>query len=184
MINFINSVLLGSIFEICFIAIMLIKIKGIKTKRWLVFLITLISYFASGVLVSFTYNNQYLCYISLNIFIYLLMKLFYKEKFQIIDVFLIYYIIMTVNFTCLIMMKIIGYNLQFLYLNRLTLIFIMLLSNKLRVLYKKYIKYWNRKDGNKIKSITVRNISIITMNTLLYIINWYVVSYLVLVVNS
>ena len=112
------------------------------------------------------------------------MKLFYKEKVQIIDVFLIYYIIMAVNFTCLIMMKIIGYNLQFLYLNRLTLIFIMLLSNKLRMLYKKYIKYWNRKDGNKIKSITVRNISIITMNTLLYIINWYVVNYLALVVNS
>lgn len=182
MINFVNKILLGSIFEIFFISYMLIKIKGIDSKRFLVFIITLLSYFISGLIVNFTYNNQYLCYIVLNIMIYIFMKIIFKNKMQIIDMFLIYYIIMIVNFSCLITMKIFGYNLKFLYSNRLILTLIMFVSCKLKTLYRNYIKYWNRKDGNKIKSITIRNISIITMNFMLYIINWYVINYLIKVI--
>lgn len=183
MIIFINSILLGSIFEIFFIWNMIIKIKEINNKKILLFMIVFLSYFISGIIVNFTYNNQYLCYIILNALIYLLSKIFFKNKFQIIDVFLIYYIIMTINFSCLILMKIFGYNLLFLYFNRILLILIIMFSNKIKNIYKKYIKYWNRKDGNKVKSITLRNLSIISMNVLLYIINWYVVNYLILIIN-
>ena len=183
MITFINSILLGSIFEIFFIWNMIIKIKELNNKKILLFMIVFLSYFISGIIVNFTYNNQYLCYIVLNSLIYLFSKIFFKNKFQIIDIFLIYYIIMTINFSCLILMKILGYNLIFLYFNRIFLILVIIFSNKIKNIYKKYIKLWNRRDGNKIKSITIRNLSIISMNILLYIINWYVVNYLILTVN-
>lgn len=184
MMNFINSILLGSIFEIFFISMMLIRIKELKSKRLLLFIGIFIIYFIGGFIVNFTYNNQYLFYILFNILTYILLKFLYKKKTQIIDIFLIYYIEMILNFSCLFSMKLFDYNYTSYYFSRFILTILMIIAPLFRNTYKSYIKYWNRKDGNKIKSITVRNLSIITMNVLLYIINWYVANYLIVTVNS
>ena len=162
---------------------MLVKIKELKDKRVLLFLGIFAIYFIGGLIVNFTYNNQYIFYIVFNAMTYTLLKALYKRKTQVIDIFLVYYIEMILNFSCLITLKIFGYNLLFLYANRLLLVIIMCLIPIFRKLYLKYVKYWNRKDGNKIKSVTVRNLSIISMNVLLYIINWYVVNYLIVTVS-
>ena len=176
--EFVTGVLLGAVFEVLFITVMFYKIKGLKNKNLLLLITIFISYFLSGFITSFNYINQYLTYILLNVFIFIFAKLLYKNKINVLDFFIIYYIIMTINFSCLFMMKIIGYNYLFLFSNRLILLIIMLFSGKLNKIYKFYCYNWNRHNDNKVKSVTIRNFTIISCNLMLYIINYFVLYYI------
>ena len=121
-----KMILLGNLFEIVFISYMILKIKGLKNKKILYTFCVLLSYLISGVVVNFTYNNQYLCYIVLSILNYIFLKITYKDKSQIPDLFLAYYIEMIICYTSLITIKIFGYNDLAMYINRLILILIMI----------------------------------------------------------
>ena len=175
---FITGILLGTIFEIFFITVMFYKIKGLKDKKILLFIGTFITYFLSGFITSYSYNNQYLFYLIFNVIYFFILKIIYKRNINIVDLFVIYYIEMILNFSCLLLMKIIGYNYVFLFTNRILLIIIMLVSNKFNKLYRFYCYNWNRHKDNKVKSITVRNLTIISCNLMLYIINYFVLYYM------
>lgn len=179
----ITGVLLGFIFEVFFISVMFYKIKGLKDKKIALFLSTLITFIITAMITGTNYSNQYLFYLIYNVILFGFLKIIYRNKINIIDLFLIYYIIMIINFTCLIMMKIIGYNYLFLFSNRLLLIVIMLISSKINPLYEFYLSNWNRHSNNKIKSITLRNITIISCNLMLYIINYFVLNYLIVMIS-
>ena len=174
----IEMLLLGNLFEIFFLAFMIYKTKDLHKNMILLFLGITFIYFICGAIVSFTYNNQYVFYILFDVLIFLLLKIIYKKKTQILDIFMIYYFEMILNFTSLICMRIFNYTMLAFYINRIVLAFICALHKNFAKLYRTYIENWNRKDGNKIKAITVRNISILAMNLTLYIINWYLVNYL------
>ena len=183
MLEVLTNILLGSLFEIMFISVMFYKIKNIKLNKILLFINTFIIYYLSGFLTQYDYHNQYLFYLIFNVLLFLCFKLIYKRKIILIDMFVIYYIGVVLTFSCLIMMKIIGYNLLFMYLNRMILLIILLISSKLNRLYKIYCYNWNRHKDNKIKAITLRNITIISCNLMLYIINYFVLNYLIKVVS-
>ena len=80
-------------------------------------------------------------------------------------------------------MLLIGYNYVFFILNRLLLIIIMLFSGKLNRFYNFYYYNWNRHNDNKIKSVTIRNLTIISCNLMLYIINCFTLNYLVEIIS-
>lgn len=183
MLEVLTNVLLGPLFEIMFISVMFYKIKNIKLNKVLLFITTFIIYYLSGFLTQYDYHNQYLFYLIFNVLLFLCFKLIYKRKIILIDMFVIYYIGVVLTFSCLIMMKIIGYNLLFMYLNRMVLLIILLISSKLNRLYKIYCYNWNRHKDNKIKAITLRNTTIISCNLMLYIINYFVLNYLIKVVS-
>lgn len=183
MLEVLTNILLGPLFEIMFISVMFYKIKNIKLNKVLLFVTTFIIYYLSGFLTQYDYHNQYLFYLIFNVLLFLCFKLIYKRKIILIDMFVIYYIGVVLTFSCLIMMKIIGYNLLFMYLNRMVLLIILLISSKLNRLYKIYCYNWNRHKDNKIKAITLRNTTIISCNLMLYIINYFVLNYLIKVVS-
>lgn len=183
MLEILTNILLGPLFEIMFISVMFYKIKNIKLNKILLFITTFIIYYLSGFLTQYDYHNQYLFYLIFNVLLFLCFKLIYKRKIILIDMFVIYYIGVVLTFSCLIMMKIIGYNLLFMYLNRMVLLIILLISSKLNRLYKIYCYNWNRHKDNKIKAITLRNTTIISCNLMLYIINYFVLNYLIKVVS-
>lgn len=168
----------GNLFEIFFITVMFYKIKGLKDKKILLFIVTFITYFLSGFITSYSYNNQYLFYILFNVIYFFMLKLIYKKSINIVDFFIIYYIEMILNFSCLILLKIFEYNYISYILNRIILFVLMLISSKFNNFYKFYCYNWNRHKDNKIKSITVRNITIISCNLMLYIINYFVLYYM------
>lgn len=174
----IQMLLLGNLFEVLFISFMIYKTKGLHEKFFTLFLGITFIYFIGGAIVNFTYNNQYIFYILFDVLTFILLKMLYKKKAQVPDIFVVYYFEMILNFTSLICMKIFDYNMVAFYVNRAMLVFICCFYKKFAELYKIYINNWNRKDGNKIKAITVRNISILAMNLTLYIINCYLVNYL------
>lgn len=183
MLEVLTNILLGTLFEIMFISVMFYKIKNIKLNKVLLFITTFIIYYLSGFLTQYDYHNQYLFYLIFNVLLFLCFKLIYKRKIILIDMFVIYYISVVLTFSCLIMMKIIGYNLLFMYLNRMVLLIILLISSRLNRLYKIYCYNWNRHKDNKIKAITLRNTTIISCNLMLYIINYFVLNYLIKVVS-
>lgn len=181
--NLVMNLIFGILFEISFITLMIIRIKDIKEKKIRLFLSVTATYFLSGILINFTYNNQYIFYILFNVICFLFLKLLYKRKTNLVDLFFIYYVEMILNFSCLILMVILGYNTLFAITNRILLIIIVLLSKNINKLYKLYSNNWNRKTNNKIKSITLRNVTIISSNIMLYIINSFIMNYFMFIIS-
>ena len=105
------------------------------------------------------------------------LKVLYKEKAQITDIFLF-----TAASIVLIALSAIVYIIHIhtynnydiaRIINRISLfLFLYLSRNKIRELYKKFYSHWNRHNNPKaIKSLTLRNISIIIFNLMFWIIN-------------
>lgn len=183
MLEVLTNILLGPLFEIMFISVMFYKIKNIKLNKVLLFITTFIIYYLSGFLTQYDYHNQYLFYLIFNVLLFLCFKLIYKRKIILIDMFVIYYIGVLLTFSCLIPMKIFGYKFLSYILSRVILMLFMLVSYKFNKFYKMYCYNWNRHKDNKIKAITLRNTTIISCNLMLYIINYFVLNYLIKVVS-
>lgn len=182
--NLVMNLIFGILFEIAFITLMIIRIKDIKEKKIRLFLSVTATYFLSGILINFAYNNQYIFYILFNMICFLFLKLLYKRKTNLVDLFVIYFIEMILNFSSLICMKIVGYNYYLVIFNRLILILIYILSFKFNKVYKIIVKNWNRNDDtNKIKSVTLRNFFIIFVNFSLYTIYYFLINYLLVVIS-
>ena len=92
---------------------------------------------------------------------------------------MVYYSIMFINYTSLIMMKLFGYTLTAQNLSKCMLIvgigITYLYGPKL---YRFCLSQWNRSSNNKIKAITLRNLFIISTNVMLFIINYYITNFL------
>lgn len=157
------------LFETYFMYKMICKFKNVKSNK--LYLLMIISYLISAVVTNFNYNLHNYYYIVMATLIYLSLKLIYKNKTQIIDIFIINmtYIYLWI-FSSIYILCIQNYNIAFI-IYVLTLSIIMFLPVNYNNFYKKYCKLWNRRDDGKIKAITIRNISLYIINISLFITN-------------
>ena len=168
------ELLLGQIPEAIFFALFMIYAKGLKEKRILFIILMILEYL---LLKSFIKYNIWF-QISYTFITYLILKLLYKDKAQITDIFTF----TIANIILMILSAFSFFIMYFTYKNiilaniickTLLLIFIILTRNKLINITKLYKKFWNRNDSikKKMKTTTFRAINIVTFNIIFYIIN-------------
>lgn len=179
-----NDILLLFLEKICeaiYFSLFLIYGKNLKEKRMLFIGIMIFEYLMITKLIQ--YNTW--IHISYIIMTYINLKVLYKEKAQITDIFLfmvasIILIIVSV-ITYLPAYIICNHNVTYfayivaILFNRLALISILYFGkNIINKIYKKFYTHWNKpKQSNnpKVKSLTLRNITIIIFNLMFYILN-------------
>lgn len=109
---------------------------------------------------------------------FVILKILYKEKSQITDIFTFTIASIILILSCSVLYFIIWETINnfiiYVILNRLLLIlFLIIFHNKLYKIQKLYKRLWNRNDKNKnkIKSTTFRAINVVIFNIIFYIIN-------------
>lgn len=173
MINFIVSLFLGMIPETIYFTLFLIYTKNIKEKKLKLFILINIAYLLS----IFIQEYKVVYYILFIVLIYLILKLLYKEKTQIIDIFVFSVAFIYVCLIGFITSRFINNNYVIYYvmfvINRILLFAIFLFKNKFNILYKKYCSLWNRSYTEKksMKSITLRNLSLVILNSFIFLLN-------------
>lgn len=175
MIRLILSLLFGILPQALFFMLYLTKVKDITNKR-IKFL--LLIYIIIALTIMIIRYNIYL-YLMIIPLIYGAMKLLDKRKAQIIDIFLIasgfgYMII--ISYLCSFIYKN-NYNLYWIAyaINNILLFSIFAFMNQLKALYRKYIKVWNRNPSNKVRSISVRNVSLLLLNAFIFILDVFII---------
>lgn len=164
------SILFGLMPEVLYFTLFITYTKNIKEKRIKLFLLIVVAYFICITILQY----QVLCDITLIITMYLILKLLYKNKTQIIDIFIItisYFWLLLLSFLLMNFANKDLSNYMFLYfIQRILMFSIFIFKNKFNNIYKKYCKLWNRNDNEKriIKSITLRNLSLILLNVFIF----------------
>lgn len=167
------SILLGLVPEVLFFTLLITNIKNIKEKRLKLFMLISIVYFLCMLIQRFVI----LYYVAFIFLCYFVFKIVYKNKIQIIDLFVFTCCYSYVCLLAIIMYFFVNNNLTLYYIlyciDRLLLLVPFLFIKQLRKLYNNYCKLWNRNDKEKrpIKSITLRNISLIVINIFIFILN-------------
>lgn len=169
--NIILSIFLGMLPEVIYFYLFFIYVKNIKEKRIKLFLGILISY----LLCIFLAPYEIFYYVIFIVFLYATLKILYLKEIQIIDVFIVMY---GISYLALLSLLIYfaydfkSYVVCYI-INRILLFSIFIFRKHFNKLYIKYCKYWNRNDNIKrpIKSITLRNVSLIILNCIIFIIN-------------
>lgn len=167
------SILFGLIPEVLYFTLFITYTKNIKEKRIKLFLLLSILYFLCMLLQRFII----IYYIIFIFFAYLILKLLYKNQAQIIDIFIASISYLWLSVLSLILMNFVNKDFSNYYIilliQKILLFMPFLLKNKFNILYKKYCKLWNRNDNEKrpIKSITLRNLSLILLNSFIFLLN-------------
>lgn len=169
------SIVLGLLPEVLYFTMFLIYAKNLKEKRLKLGILISVAYV---VCITFIPHSVY-SYIGFIFTTYILLKLLYKQKAQIVDIFLICIAYLYINLLAYISYLILknNMNIQLYYLlyfiDRICLCIPFIFRNKFYELYKKYFSLWNRRYDVKapIKSITIRNISLISLNILIFLTN-------------
>ena len=108
---------------------------------------------------------------------YIILKLLYGNKTQIIDIFISAVSYLWLSILSLILMNFVNKDFSNYYtillIQKALLFMPFIFRNKFNIVYKKYCKLWNRNDNEKrpIKSITLRNISLILLNSFIFLLN-------------
>jgi len=166
-------VILEKVLEAIYFSLFLIYGKRLKNKRLVFIGLMIFQYLV--LTTAFQYNIW--IHILYTFLTYLNLKIIYNNKAQVTDIFLFAsasIILIIVGAICVLTRYIIhGSYIEVLILNRILLFTILfLIRNKINIIYTRFYKRWNRhKDTTKIKSLTLRNISIIVFNLMFYIIN-------------
>lgn len=165
------ELLIGQIPEAIYFALFMIYAKGIKEKRILFIALMVVEYL---LILQNIYFNTY-SQVIYTIMVFITLKVLYKEKCQITDIFtfgiasLILIVISIISFFIFRPDMITGaiFNRFLLFL------FLFLLKNKLIFIKNIYKRLWNRNDKvkNIMKSATFRSLNIIIFNFMFYIIN-------------
>jgi len=166
--------------EPVYFSLFLIIGKNIKEKRLLLIgimileylLITHIIYFDVWLQIIYTFMS------------FVNLKVLYKEKAQVTDIFLfatasIILVLLSLFTYSTAMITYKDYYVS-LILNRILLFSLLFFFRKnIRSKYEEFCSLWNRhQKPNKIRSLTLRNISIITFNLMFWIINLCMIIYL------
>lgn len=169
------QLLLGQIPEAVYFALFLIFTKRLKTHRLIFCILVLIEYLLLVNL--FPFNLWF--HIGLTILIYLSLKVIYKNRAQITDIFtfgissVLLIIVSIVNY--LIFCKLLNVNFVVSAVTQKLILFALLLclKPKLYNIQKLYKRLWNRNDKlpKKMKTTTFRAINVVVFNTTFYIIN-------------
>lgn len=172
-VNILLSILLGMIPETLFFTLFLTYTKNLKNKRIKLFLLISLAYVLCVILMKY----NVLFYILFVIGIYLSLKILYKNKIQIIDIFIISIGFIYICIISFVFSKFINNNYYnyyiLLFINKIFLFLPFIFKNKFNLLYKRYCSLWNRNDNIKrpIKSITLRNISLVILNVFIFILD-------------
>lgn len=162
LINFILSLILGMIPEVLYFTLFLKFTKNIDKHIVKLFVLLAIGYVALIMICRY----EFLFYIMYIIYSYLVLKVLYKS--EIIDIF-----VYSIAFSYLM---IVGYTFKLLLFNNYVLYYLVvrvfmflpfIFKNKFNQLYILYRKLWNIRKGNKIKSLTIRNSSLIFVNSMI-----------------
>ena len=152
----------------------MIYTKSLKEHRVKFILLMILEY----TLIMETIRFDIYAHLLVFIMTFLILKLLYKEKAQVIDIFtfgiasIVLMIISIVSY--LVIWKTIGVFYVFIIVSRiLMLIFILLFKDKLYKIQELYKKLWNRDDKikKKIKSTTFRALNVVVFNFMFFIIN-------------
>lgn len=172
------GIILGLIPEVLYFTLFLIFTKNIKEKKILLFLLMSIGYMLCICI------QQYvlLYYLGYIVIVYLILKFLYKNQTQIIDIFVFSISTLYLTFLSYLGFKcfkndLSNYWIMFI-LDRILMFVPFIFKNKFNILYKEYCKLWNRNNKEKrpIKSITLRNISLIIINFAICFMNIYAIS--------
>lgn len=169
----IMMIFLEKVLEAIYFSMFLIMSKNIKNKRLLFIGIMIFEYLMLKHFINYSVYFQ-LAYTFMS---YVNLKVLYKEKTQITDIFLF-----TVASIILIVISATSYGIVYitirkyfvaLILNRILLFgTLYLIRNIVKNKYKAFCSLWNRHNiPDTIKSLTLRNISIITFNLMFWLIN-------------
>lgn len=166
-------IFLEKILEAIYFSAFLLIGKNIKNKRILFTGIMVFEYLALKYFIKFNIWFQ-LIYTFMS---FVNLKVIYKEKAQITDIFLFMIssiVLVLVSIFCGLFQILLGVPYFYLLILNRILLFLVLfwVKNKINKTYKRYCLYWNKhNNSHKIKSLTLRNISIIVFNLMFYIIN-------------
>lgn len=172
-----NNIILLFLEKICeaiYFSLFLIYGKNLKEKRILFIGIMIFEYLALKYFIKFNVLFQ----LSYTFMTYLTLKVLYKEKAQITDIFTF-----TIASIMMIVIDMLAYFISSIFTNNFIVIVIIdkiaifvtlfLLRNKLPNIQKLYKRLWNRndKETKKIKSTTFRCINLIIFNVTFYVLN-------------
>lgn len=163
------SFLLGMLPDVIYFTMSLIVAKNIKRKRFILFLLICISY--AGLVMITRYNTMY--YFLFIFVLYGILMMVYKNETQITDIFLIVFSAIYLSILSPICYFVTDNYVVSTILNRI-LLFIPFLGKKyIRKLYVKYNNSWNRNNSakRKIKSITLRILSVVSFCSMICFIN-------------
>ena len=168
------EILLGQIPEAVYFALFMIFTKQLKEKRILYITLMVIEYLLLKYFIEYNIWFQ----IAYTIIQYILLKILYKEKAQITDIFTFTIASGILILFCMILYFLIWHTandyLLYVILNRVCLIgFLIIFHNKLHKIQDLYKLLWNRNDKRetKMKSTTFRALNVVIFNTIFYIIN-------------
>lgn len=171
------ELLIGQIPEAIFFSLFIILGKELKEKRLLFTFLMVLQYFIIANLFPYNINFQILY----TLMTYIILKMLYKEKAQITDIFLFVgslIVLLIFTFPCLLLNLVIN-NVYIVCAISKTLLFVslFLIRKYIRKIYIKFYKHWNRNDNEnrKIKSLTLRNLSAVIFNVLFFVTNTIIV---------
>lgn len=164
MFDLLINLILGMLPDVFYNWLFIVKIKEIKDKKVLLFILSFIAY----VFCITQIRYELLLYLVLDVIIYLILKSLYKAKitdFFLIIVLDLYLFICSIG--CYLLIK--NYLLA-LVIYRIILFIPLIFKDKLINLYKEYCKLWNRHNiKGKLKSITIRNIVLVLFHIMIVI---------------
>lgn len=168
------QLLLGQIPEAIFVALFMIYAKGLKDKRTLFTLIVVVEY----LLTKYSFQFDWMFHITYMISVFLTLKLLYKEKSQITDIFIfcmayIFVIICSIISIAIISLTFKSTLIASILCKIIMFTFVFVYKYKLIAIQNIYKKLWNRDDKipKKIKTTTFRAINIVVFNGLFAILN-------------
>lgn len=165
------ELVLGQIPEAIYFALFLIFTKSLKEKRILFVILMIVEYL---LLKSFIHFDMWF-QIGYTIMTFLTLKVLYRERAQVIDIFTFGIASIILMISSIISFLLLGPNMQFVVLtSRILLILFFIFSYKyLPNIQKLYKKLWNRNDKttNKMKSTTFRALNTVIFNLMFVVIN-------------
>lgn len=167
------SLALGMLPEVLYFTLFLIYTKNIKEKKIRLFLLISLAYILCIMISRF----KVLYYIMFIFSVYLILKILYRKKSQIIDVFVFSVSFCYLCFAGFITSRFVNNDYTLYYImyavDRILLFLPFIFRNKFNIVYRKYCELWNRNYEKKqpIKSITLRNTSLFILNIFIFIMN-------------
>ncbi len=164
---------LGQIPEAIYLALFLIFTKKLDKHRVLFTVLCVIEY----LLLKYSFPFNWYFHIALIFILFITLKVIYKEKSQVTDIFIILisfaYLGLTSAITFLVFSVVYPNMIVCLIVHRLILFITIILFNyKLSKIQEIYKKYWNRNNKPKrLKSVTFRCLNVVSFNILFIILN-------------
>lgn len=173
------EILLGQIPEAIYFSLFMIIAKDLKEKRILLTILMVVEY----LLLKYATNLHYNIYFQIlyTFCTYVILKNLYKENTQIVDIFLFTFSTIILG-VCSIPLLLVSAHINNIYLcciiSKILVFFVLfMLRHKLNKWYKKICELWNRNDNvkRKIKSLTLRNITIVVFNCTFVLVNIFLI---------